>query len=312
MTVNKEVYTGTRSIFLSSLPMMENRLSAYLFSDGIFNDRILGNSTVNDSKNDFNPLMIDLLKSAVPKIERSKVGLYKDSALKGNRVLKDYNGSMDGYADVAGYSRDTLNIHTGRSYTSENPIRLSFQLMTRAEPAAMVIETIKSLLAIKADDDEILIVDNNNTQTTLYEPLAQFCASLAARHNVHFYHIDSVAGFKAGALNLALGLMDPNCSHIVVVDSDYQALPQARISIANAIERYPSHALLQFPQFYRDAGRVDIHSELNHYFNHHLYRPFNRKRALSTGTYAVIRRRALLDLGVGQGHQLPKMRRWVC
>ncbi|WP_157824081.1 glycosyltransferase family 2 protein [Psychrobacter sp. Sarcosine-3u-12] len=301
MTVNKEVYTGTRSIFLSSLPMMENRLSAYLFSDGIFNDRILGNSTVNDSKNDFNPLMIDLLKSAVPKIERSKVGLYKDSALKGNRVLKDYNGSMDGYADVAGYSRDTLNIHTGRSYTSENPIRLSFQLMTRAEPAAMVIETIKSLLAIKADDDEILIVDNNNTQTTLYEPLAQFCAILAARHNVHFYHIDSVAGFKAGALNLALGLMDPNCSHIVVVDSDYKALPQARISIANAIERYPSHALLQFPQFYRDAGRVDIHSELNHYFNHHLYRPFNRKRALSTGTYAVIRRRALLDLGGWSG-----------
>ncbi|HAR76486.1 MAG TPA: hypothetical protein DCR60_09815, partial [Psychrobacter sp.] len=49
--------------------------------------------------------------------------------------------------------------------------------------------------------------------------------------------------------------------------------------------------------FYRDAGRVDIHSELNHYFNHHLYRPFNRIRALSTGTYAVIRRRALLDLG---------------
>ncbi|WP_350656631.1 glycosyltransferase family 2 protein [Psychrobacter sp. S1-30-MNA-CIBAN-0213] len=200
-------------------------------------------------------------------------------------------------ADSQTYKAVSKNAYVSK----ETPIRLSFQLMTRAEPAALVIETIKSLLAIKADDDEILIVDNNNTQMTLYEPLAQFCASLDARHNVHFYHIDSVAGFKAGALNLALGLMDPNCSHIVVVDSDYQALPQARLSIANAIERYPSHALLQFPQFYRDAGRVDIHSELNHYFNHHLYRPFNRKRALSTGTYAVIRRRALLDLGGWSG-----------
>ena len=300
MTVNKEVYTGTRSIFLSSLPMMENRLSTYLFSDGLFNARILGNSIAGESKSYFYPLRINLLKSAIPKSERYKVGLCKDSALKGDHVLKDYNG-IAGYADIEGYSRDTLNIHTVRSYTSENPIRLSFQLMTRAEPAALVIETIRSLLAIKADDDEILIVDNNNTETTLYEPLAQFCESLDARHNVHFYHIDSVAGFKAGALNLALGLMDPNCSHIVVVDSDYQALPQARISIANAIERYPSHALLQFPQFYRDAGRVDIHSELNHYFNHHLYRPFNRKRALSTGTYAIIRRRALLDLGGWSG-----------
>lgn len=307
MTVNKEVYTDKRSIFLSSLPMMENELSTYLsdlsdlFGDGMFNARIHGNSLADNSKNNFNPLRDNLLKSALPTTGLYKVGLYKDSALNDDRILKDYNGSMDGYAGVQGYSRDSLNIHTEHAYTSKIPIRLSFQLMTRAEPAAMVIDTIKSLLAIKADDDEILIVDNNNTQMSLYEPLAQFCASLDARHNVHFYHIDAVAGFKAGALNLALGLMDPNCSHIVVVDSDYQALPQARLSIANAIERYPSHALLQFPQFYRDAGRADIHSELNHYFNHHLYRPFNRKRALSTGTYAVIRRRALLDLGGWSG-----------
>ncbi|WP_201617920.1 glycosyltransferase family 2 protein [Psychrobacter urativorans] len=183
----------------------------------------------------------------------------------------------------------------------EKSVRLSFQMMTRAEPVEMVIATIKSLITIKAPDDEILIVDNNNTETALYEPLAKFCAGLDERLNVHFYHIDAVAGFKAGALNLALGLMDPRCTHLVVVDSDYQALPQARMSIATAINNHPNHALLQFPQFYRDAGRVDVHSELNHYFNYHLYRPFNRQRALSTGTYAVIRRDALLHLGGWSG-----------
>ena len=272
---------------------MRNRLSAYLFSDGILSDQTPNDSTLSDDKSGFNALRGNLSKYTVP-----KTGLYKNRTLKGNRALKDYS-DIDGYAGIKDHAREALSIHMdmGGVHTSKNSVRLSFQLMTCAEPVAMVIETIKSLLAIKADDDEILIVDNNNTQTISYEPLAQFCASLDARHNVHFYHIDSVAGFKAGALNLALGLMDPNCSHIVVVDSDYQALPQARTSIANAIERYPTHALLQFPQFYRDAGRVDIHSELNHYFNHHLYRPFNRTRALSTGTYAGIRRRALLDLG---------------
>ena len=271
---------------------MRNRLSAYLFSDGILSDQTPNDSTLSDDKSGFNALRGNLSKYAVP-----KTGLYKNRTLKGNRALKDYS-DIDGYAGIKDHAREAISIHMDcRVHTSKNSVRLSFQLMTCAEPVAMVIETIKSLLAIKADDDEILIVDNNNTQTISYEPLAQFCASLDARHNVHFYHIDSVAGFKAGALNLALGLMDPNCSHIVVVDSDYQALPQARTSIANAIERYPTHALLQFPQFYRDAGRVDIHSELNHYFNHHLYRPFNRTRALSTGTYAGIRRRALLDLG---------------
>ena len=292
MTVHKGVYTDKNSIFLSSIPMMKNRLSACLFSDGRLSDQTLNDSTLSDYKSGFNTLRGRLLKYPVP-----KNGLYKGMTLKSNCTLKDYS-DIDGYAGIEDHAREAINIHMGRRvHTSKNPVRLSFQLMTRAEPAEMVIETIKSLLAIKSDDDEILIVDNNNTETTLYKPLAQFCASLDARHNVHFYHIDSVAGFKAGALNLALGLMDPNCSYIVVVDSDYQALPQARVSIANAIECYPTHALLQFPQFYRDAERTDIHSELNHYFNHHLYRPFNRIRALSTGTYAVIRRRALLDLG---------------
>ncbi|MEN6669063.1 glycosyltransferase family 2 protein [Psychrobacter sp. B38] len=178
---------------------------------------------------------------------------------------------------------------------------LSFQLMTRAEPPEMVIATIQSLLAIKSPDDEIIIIDNNHTNTSLYQPLAAFCASLDATRQVHFYHIDAVEGFKAGALNLALGLMNPNCTHLVVVDSDYQALPHARAAITEAIHRHPDHALLQFPQFYRNAGQVDARSELNHYFNHHLYRPFNRDRALSTGTYAVIRRSDLLSLGGWSG-----------
>ena len=178
---------------------------------------------------------------------------------------------------------------------------LSFQLMTRAEPPELVIATIKSLLAVKKACDEILIIDNNNKETSLYEPLAAFCQSLNAELNVHFYHIDRVEGFKAGALNLALGLMSPDCSHIVVVDSDYQALPHARASITQAIAQYPEYTLLQFPQFYRNEGQLDARSELNHYFNHHLYRSFNRNRALSTGTYAVIRRSDLLSIGGWSG-----------
>lgn len=176
-------------------------------------------------------------------------------------------------------------------------IKLSFQLMTRAEPVQLVIDTIRSLLAIKSADDEILIIDNNHTDTAQYKPLEHYCQQLDERFNVHFYHVDAVAGYKSGALNLALGLMDPTSTHIVVVDSDYQALPHARHSIVQAIKQYPNCALLQFPQFYRDTGLVDVHSELNHYFNYHLYRPFNCKRALSTGTYAVIQRDALLHLG---------------
>lgn len=213
-----------------------------------------------------------------------------------------FNDSKDANRSMAAHTIINFNSsHKHKGLLVDKSIRLSFQMMTRAEPADLVIATIKSLLAVKSAGDEILIIDNNNTETALYEPLARFCAGLDRQLNVHFYHVDSVVGFKAGALNLALGLMDPKCTHLVVVDSDYQALPQARTSIAAAINNHPNHALLQFPQFYRDAGRVDVHSELNHYFNYHLYRSFNRQRALSTGTYAVIRRDALLKLGGWSG-----------
>jgi len=180
-------------------------------------------------------------------------------------------------------------------------VSLSFQIMTRAEPLEVVVATIESLLAIKSADDEILIIDNNHTDKALYEPLAAYCANLASELKVRFYHVDKVDNFKSGALNLALEWMDKRCSHIVVVDSDYQALSHARKAIAQAIKDYPTHALLQFPQFYRDKDLVDVHSELNHYFNYHLYRPFNRQRALSTGTFAVIRRQALAQLGGWSG-----------
>jgi cellulose synthase/poly-beta-1,6-N-acetylglucosamine synthase-like glycosyltransferase len=195
----------------------------------------------------------------------------------------------------------SVNNHVEKDPLQAHTTALSFQLMTRAEPPKLVIATIQSLLAVKKDCDEIIIIDNNNTDTSMYKPLEAFCASLDPELKVYFYHIDAVDGFKAGALNLALGLTSPDCTHIVVVDSDYQALPHARVSIDDAIKQYPAHTLLQFPQFYRNAGQIDIHSELNHYFNHHLYRPFNRKRALSTGTYAVIRRSDLLSLGGWSG-----------
>ncbi|GAA0324191.1 hypothetical protein GCM10009129_22510 [Psychrobacter aestuarii] len=183
-------------------------------------------------------------------------------------------------------------------------IAFSFQLMTRAEPPAMVIDTIKSLLRIKSVHDEILIIDNNHTDKALYEPLETFCNALDAEHKVRFYHIDSIAGYKAGALNRALAWMDKRCSHIVVVDSDYEALAHARETMVQAIEAHPEHTLLQFPQFYRDTALGDVHSELNHYFNYHLYRESNRTRALSTGTYAVIRRTHLIHVGGWSGASL--------
>ena len=46
------------------------------------------------------------------------------------------------------------------------------------------------------------------------------CATLGPRFR--FFHFDDVQGFKAGALNLALELTDPEAKFVAVIDSDYQ------------------------------------------------------------------------------------------
>ncbi|SJM38056.1 Poly-beta-1,6-N-acetyl-D-glucosamine synthase [Psychrobacter pasteurii] len=235
--------------------------------------------SVNTIIKDFKPLLPNeqMLTLGNPSLDKPALNTYISDIHKSNTYKLDK------------LSSDKLN--------TQKQVALSFQIMTRAEPPELVIETIKSLLAVKKPQDEILIVDNNNQETHLYQPLADYCNKLHPKLNVHFYHVDSVKGYKAGALNLALQLMDDDCTHIVVVDSDYQALPHARAAIANAIATYPKHTLLQFPQFYRSSAQTEVQSELNHYFNHHLLRSFNCSKALSTGTFAVINRSDLLALG---------------
>ena len=290
MTIGKDIYLNEIGQNISSWFMRGQLKVGYTYNNEYPDAKYTNNKDINNKN-----------IAAKGRNESGNKAVFRTTNHPLSNVIKER-------FDSAGYKKNALDellpsiqsIKGNRSDEGET-IRLSFQLMTRAEPAEMVIETINSLIAVKETDDEILIIDNNHTDVALYQPLAQFCAALDPMLNVHFYHIDAVVGFKAGALNLALGLMNPMCTHVVVVDSDYQALPHARASIAAAIETYPRHSLLQFPQFYRDAGRVEVHGELNHYFNYHLYRDFNRQRALSTGTYAVIQRTALIGLGGWSG-----------
>lgn len=293
--VDKKTHDGATSVATLSLSVVKN-WSSRPISNNNLSPKI---NVLQDNVSMFDTLRGEPHNNGFFNAKTSMTS-HPNNTFSKNNFLKN-SGALAGDSNCIVFMQEDKQAYLK---LSDNSIRLSFQLMTRAEPLDMVIATIQSLLAIKADDDEILIVDNNHSDMALYEPLEKFCTTLDAQLNVRFYHVDKVVGFKAGALNLALGLMDPLCTHVVVVDSDYQALSHARASITTAIENHPDHGLLQFPQFYRDANRTDVHSELNHYFNYHLHRPFNRQRALSTGTYAVIRRSALLALGGWSGASL--------
>ena len=78
--------------------------------------------------------------------------------------------TIEGFEYVKGW--ETINSYPVNNDVKKNHLQvataaLSFQLMTCAEPPELVIATIQSLLSIKKDCDEIIIIDNNNTDTSM-------------------------------------------------------------------------------------------------------------------------------------------------
>ena len=92
-----------------------------------------------------------------------------------------------------------------------------------AEPPEMVIKTLDSLANLNYPNYEVILIDNNTKQPKLWKPLEEHCKKLGEKFR--FYHVDSLPGAKAGALNMALKLTSPKATIIAVLDSDFIAEP---------------------------------------------------------------------------------------
>src|SRR5262249_35790597 len=120
------------------------------------------------------------------------------------------------------------------------------------EPPQMVIETLNALARIDYDNFEVIVLDNNTLDKAVWKPVEPHCPALDERFR--FYHSDAVKGFRAGALNEALALTDPEARQIAVTDSDYQVEPHW-LRRALPLFADPKIAVVQGPQDYRDARR---------------------------------------------------------
>ena len=96
------------------------------------------------------------------------------------------------------------------------------QVPTYNEPPELVIETIRSLVAIDYPELRIQIIDNNTTDETLWRPVEAECERLRrAGHAVEFVHLPEWPGYKAGALNWGRTHLAPDVEIVGVVDADY-------------------------------------------------------------------------------------------
>ena len=135
---------------------------------------------------------------------------------------------------------------------------VSFHVPAHNEPPDMVIETLESLVAMDYPNFEIIAIDDNTDDESLWRPVEQWCAA----HGLKFVHLEDWPGYKSGALNYALEQMvDPRTELIGVIDADYQLDPTF-LAASAPLFADPEVGFIQSPQDYRDWEQAPFYRRL--------------------------------------------------
>ncbi len=166
------------------------------------------------------------------------------------------------------------------------------------EPPDMVIETLNALAVLDYPRFEVLVIDNNTKDPQVWQPVRKHCQELGSRFR--FFHVDPLAGFKAGALNFALARTRPDAQIIAVIDSDY-AVSENWLKDLVPQFKDPDMGIVQAPQDYRDADgslfKAMCYAEYRGFFFIGMVTRNERNAIIQHGTMTLIRRKVLQDLG---------------
>ncbi len=174
---------------------------------------------------------------------------------------------------------------------------ISLHVPAHNEPPDMVMETLRSLASLDYPRYEIVVIDDNTDDETLWRPVEAWCR----RHGAKFAHLEDWPGYKSGALNYALREMtDPRADVIGVVDSDYQ-LKSGFLRRCAPLFADAWVGFTQAPQDYRGWTRSRYYRRLFYSYQYFfaVSQPSRNERdgAIFAGTMGLIRRVALEQLG---------------
>ncbi|MEV4241229.1 glycosyltransferase [Nocardia sp. NPDC049737] len=178
------------------------------------------------------------------------------------------------------------------------PSKISIHVPTHAEPPDLVIETLNVLSQLRYADFEVLVIDNNTADETLWRPVEEHCRRLGPKFR--FLHVMGITGAKAGALNWALQHTDPTAELVAVVDADYHVDPDWLKHTVGFFDD-PEMGFVQCPHAYRDYsdsvfGRM-ANAEYAMFFQTSMVSLDEHGSGLTVGTMSLIRRNALLEAG---------------
>jgi exo-beta-1,3-glucanase (GH17 family)/cellulose synthase/poly-beta-1,6-N-acetylglucosamine synthase-like glycosyltransferase len=177
----------------------------------------------------------------------------------------------------------------------EGPLpKVSVHVPAYAEPPEMLIQTLDALARLDYPDYEVVVVDNNTKDESLWRPVEAHCRKLGPRFR--FFHVDPLAGYKAGALNFALEHTAPDAEVVAVIDADYVVRPEWLRDLTPAFAS-PRTGIVQAPQDYRDASESAFKSmcfaEYRGFFHIGMVTRNERNAIIQHGTMTMVRRELL-------------------
>jgi exo-beta-1,3-glucanase (GH17 family)/cellulose synthase/poly-beta-1,6-N-acetylglucosamine synthase-like glycosyltransferase len=176
--------------------------------------------------------------------------------------------------------------------------KVSVHIPACREAPEMLKLTLDAVARLDYPNFECVLVINNTPDPAMWRPVEEHCVALGERFK--FVRADELAGFKAGALRLALAHTAADAEIIAVIDADYVVDPGWLRDLVPAFAD-PTVALVQAPQDHRDGARSVMHHAMNGeyagFFDVGMIQRNENNAIIVHGTMCLIRRAALADAG---------------
>jgi exo-beta-1,3-glucanase (GH17 family)/cellulose synthase/poly-beta-1,6-N-acetylglucosamine synthase-like glycosyltransferase len=176
--------------------------------------------------------------------------------------------------------------------------KVSVHIPACCEPPEMLKATLDAVARLDYGSFECVVVINNTPDPTLWRPIEEHCQALGDRFK--FIRVDNLAGYKAGALRVALAHTAADADIIGVIDADYVVQPDW---LADLVPHFadPRVGLVQAPQDHRDGNRSLMHGAMNAeyagFFDIGMVQRNEFNAIIVHGTMCLIRRAAIEDAG---------------
>jgi len=184
-----------------------------------------------------------------------------------------------------------------RTSASRYP-KVSIHIPAYREPPEMLKQTLDSVARLSWPNFECVVVLNNTPDPAMVEPIRAHCAALGPQFK--FLNIEKMAGFKAGALRIALEHTASDAEIVGIIDADYVVHPDWLTDLVPVFED-PTVGLVQAPQDHRDGHLSPLHEAMNAeyagFFDIGMVQRNEDDAIVVHGTMCLIRRAAMMEAG---------------